>query len=35
MIKALKSGVPLSDLLKKSRAGEFLPEKRGDIRLPA
>jgi catechol 2,3-dioxygenase len=35
MIKALKSGVSLSDLLKKTRAGEFLPEKRGDIRLPA
>jgi catechol 2,3-dioxygenase len=35
MIEALKSAVPLSDLLKKSRAGEFLPEKRGDIRLPA
>jgi catechol 2,3-dioxygenase len=34
MIEALKRGVSLSDLLKKTRAGEFLPEKRGDIRLP-
>jgi hypothetical protein len=34
MIKALKSGVSLSDLLKKTRAGEFLPETRGDVRLP-
>ena len=35
IIKALKDGVPLSDLLLKSRAGDFLPEKRGDLRLPA
>ena len=34
MINALKNGVSLSDLLKKARAGEFLPEKHGDIRLP-
>ena len=34
MIKALKDGVPLSELLQRSRAGEYLPEKRGDLRLP-
>lgn len=35
LIAALKSGVSLSDLLKRSRLGEYLPETRGDIRLPA
>lgn len=34
LIKALKDGVPQSDLLKMSRAGDFLPETPGDIRLP-
>lgn len=35
MIKAIKSGLPVAELLQKTRAGEFLPEKRGDLRLPA
>jgi catechol 2,3-dioxygenase len=35
MIKALKDGVPVAELLKKTREGEFLPEKKGDLRLPA
>ena len=34
MIAALKLGVSLSDLLKNSRAGEYLPATPGDIRLP-
>lgn len=34
MIAALKEGTALSDLLKASRAGEFLPAQPGDIRLP-
>lgn len=35
LIQALKDGVAVADLLRKTRAGDFLPEKRGDIRLPA
>lgn len=34
MIAALKGGMPLSDLLKATRAGDFLPAQPGDIRLP-
>ena len=34
MIAALKGGMPLSDLLHATRAGDFLPETPGDIRLP-
>lgn len=32
---ALRAGVALSDVLERSRQGEFLPATRGDIRLPA
>jgi len=35
MIRALKEGMALADLLKKTRAGEFLPARKGDLRLPA
>lgn len=32
---ALAEGVPVAEILKRSRAGDYLPEPRGDIRLPA
>ena len=32
---ALREGVPLAEVLKRSRAGDYLPETPGDIRLPA
>lgn len=35
LIKALKDGVSQSDLLKKSRDGDYLPKSPGDIRLPS
>ena len=28
-------GMPEAEVLRRSRAGEYLPEQRGDIRLPA
>ncbi len=34
MIRALQDGMPLSDLLKASRAGKFLPSTRGNLYLP-
>ena len=34
MIAALESGVPLAELHKRSRAGEYAPARPGDLRLP-
>lgn len=34
LIAALAEGLPLAEVLRRSRAGAYLPEKPGDIRLP-